>query len=405
MSHPFGTILNMSIRVPVADHAGTLVWAAELGRADERPDGLTCIGCDGDLILRAGERNQAHFAHKHADACTAPETALHKATCRVLADALTSAAADRRTFPIVSTCTPCRAARTGNLAAPGLDVTVDRQLADGIRPDLLGRVGDRELFVIEVVVTHAPEPAALDLYADHDLSVVVLRPTWETLERFAAGFHADLRATSPGQAGTYEIVSRCRFPRHVEPGPVTCPTCDRPARRLTAEVSTLRCWRRGCGADVRVLDLYDRTDAAAAMLAASCPDLPDLDQLAQELDVRLAWRHSKQAQGPYLMHLCPRCKATQGDNFLYTSGPTPSLDAPVVHLTACPDHLTVWDRRRWPTGSTVERDLPAGGARSVVGLVGEPPGLFAKTEPLVQMRTVPNGQIGHAVSRMFGGFG
>lgn len=395
----------MSILVPVGDHAGTLVWAAELAQAGERPEGLTCVGCAGDLILRAGERNQAHFAHRHADACTAPETALHKATCRVLADALTSAAAAGSPFPIVSTCPPCCATRTGNLAAAGLDVTVDRQLANGIRPDLLGRVGDRELFVIEVVVTHAPEPAALDLYADRDLSVVVVRPSWETLERFATGFHADLQATAPGQPGSYEIVSRCRFPRHVEPGPVTCPTCDRPARRLTAEVSTLPCWQRGCGAEVRVLDLYDRTDPVPRMVAASCPDLPALDDLAEELGVRLAWRHSKQAQGAYLMHLCPRCRMIQGDNFLYVSGPTPAVDTPVVHLTACPDHLTVSDRRRWPTGSTVERDLPAGGARSVVGLVGEAPGLFTKAEPLVQMRTIPNGQIGHAVSRMFGGFG
>ena len=391
----------MRILVPVADHSGALVWADELARAGHRPQDLTCVGCGGELILRAGERNRAHFAHKHADACTAPETALHKAACRVLADAIAAAGAEGRPFPIASGCEPCRATRAGDLARNGLEVVVDQELADRIRPDLLGRVDGRDLFVVEVVVTHAPEPQALALYAGRDLPVVVVRPTWETLQRLASGFHADLQASSKGQPGTYEVVSRCRFPRHIGPGLSECPTCDRPARRLTAEVSTLPCWRRGCGADVRVLDLYDRTEATARMVAASCPDLPALDRVADALGVKLAWRNSKQAQGPYLMHMCPRCGATQGDNFLYSSGPTPVLDAPVMHLTACPEHLTIGTGAWWPKGSSVERELPSGGAREVIGLVGEEPGLFG-TEPLVRVRTVQQHDLGRVVNRMLG---
>jgi hypothetical protein len=33
--------------------------------------------------------------------------------------------------------------------------------------------------------THAPEPAAVDLYASRDLSVVVVRPTWDALDALA----------------------------------------------------------------------------------------------------------------------------------------------------------------------------------------------------------------------------
>jgi len=314
---------------------------------------------------------------------------------------MTAAAAEGRPFPIVSSCTPCRATRTGDLARSGLEVVVDQELADRIRPDLLGGIAGKDLFVVEVVVSHAPEPEALALYADRDLTVVVVRPTWETLERFASGFHADLEATSPGHPGAYEIVSRCRFPRHTEPGPAQCPTCDRPARRLTAEVSTLPCWRRDCEAEVRVLDLYDRTEDIPRMVAPSCPDLPALGRVPDALDVRLAWRNSKQAQGSYLMHLCPRCGATQGDNFLYAAGPTPVLAAPVIHLTVCADHLTIGTHGLWPKDSTVERDLPRGGAREVIGLVGEKPGLF-DTEPLVRVRTVQQHDIDRVINRMLG---
>lgn len=405
VSQACGMIARMtdSILFPVADHAGTLVWASDLAADGDRPRDLACLGCGGALLLRAGERNRPHFAHRAADACTAGESALHAATCRVLTEAISSAARQGTQFPITSACRSCRASRTGNLALPDVELRLDRALADGIRPDVLARMEGRDLYVIEVVVSHAPEPAALDLYASRDLSVVVVRPTWEALEQFRAGFHPSLLAERPGQQGRYETVSRCRFPRHVDPGEVACGTCRRPARPLTAEASTTPCWRGNCGQDVRVLDLYDHTDGHAQLVAASCPDLPDIQELAAELGVSLARRRSRQAGGEYLMHLCGRCRSTQGDNFLYAEGgATPDLSAFVEHFTVCPSgHLARSGSRRWPAGSHAERIDPPGGSRQVVGLVGEPPGLFEQQRGVRVQRVTP-GNVGDIVRQMMG---
>ena len=62
---------------------------------------------------------------------------------------------------------------------------------------------------------------------------------------------------------------------------------------LTAESCSTRCWRRGCGSRVGVLDLYDYTEGYAQLVAASCPDLPDITGVAEELGVKLAWRQSQ----------------------------------------------------------------------------------------------------------------
>jgi hypothetical protein len=392
-----------SILFPVADHAGTLVWASDLAVDGERPTALSCLACGGALLLRAGERNRPHFAHRSADACTAGETALHAATCRILADAISSAARVGTTFSITSACRSCRASRTGNLAPPGVELTLDRVLADGIRPDLFARVRGRELYVIEVVVTHAPEPAALDLYASRDLSVVVVRPTWDTLEQFRTGLHLHLLADKPGQQGRYETVSRCRFPRHADPGEVACGTCRRPARRLTAEVSTAPCWRGNCHESVRVLDLYDHTDGYPQLVAASCPDLPEAKELAATLGVTVAWRQSRQAGGAYLMHLCGGCRSTQGDNFLYAEGgASPDLSGFVQHVTVCPSgHLERSGARRWPAGSNAERIVPTGGPGHVVGLLGDPPGLFNQQSG-VRVQQVAPGNVGDLVRQMMG---
>lgn len=395
--------MTNSILIPVADQAGSLVWASDLALDGERPMDLTCLGCRGALLLRAGERNRSHFAHRNADTCTAGETALHAATCRVLAEAISSAARESTPFPITSNCRTCRASRTGNLAPPGVVLRLDRVLTNGIRPDLLARVDGRDLYVIEVVVTHAPEPAALDLYASRDLSVVVVRPTWDNLEEFRTGLHPRLLADQPGQQGRYETVSRCRFPRHTDPGEVPCGTCNRPARRLTAEASTAPCWRDGCRESVRVLDLYDHTDGHPQLVAASCPDLPAVKELAATLEVTVAWRQSRQAGGTYLMHLCGGCGSTQGDNFVYAEGgASPDLSAPVQHVTICPTgHLERSGARRWPTGSNAARVVRPGSLGHVVGLVGDPPGLFDQ-QPAVRVQQVNPRNTGDIVRQMMG---
>jgi hypothetical protein len=395
--------MSNAIRYPVAELNGELVWADELARDGARPSGLRCAGCGAAVTLRAGQRNRPHFAHESAVACAGGETALHATTIRVLRDGILAAAEAQRSFPLALHCEMCMAEREADLARVAHDCRVDQSFQRGIRPDLLMlSAAGKPLYVIEVVVTHEPEEAALQLYRDLDLPCVRVWPAWESLAEFREGLRPRLLRKRPGQTGCFDVIDRCRFPRHVSSGPPrSCRTCRRKALRVSVEVSLTRCWR--CSQPQRVLDLYVADDDELALVAAGCPDLPGVDAIARQRRVNLKWSHSQAAGGSYLMHTCFDCRATSGDNFLYGSmgsdAPTPVTTEPVWQMVVCESgHWDKLGERPWPPSVTVER--PADG----YGLVGEPAQLFGATSRSegVALRPVDASNI-RAITRMMMG--
>ena len=249
---------------------------------------------------------------------------------------------------------------------------VDQVLENGIRPDLLVLANERRLAVIEVIVTHAPEDTALDVYERLGLPVVRVWPTWESLPDMRFGLGAELAKNWRRTVGCFNVSGACRFPRHRTSGTVPCPTCSSPARQLSVEVSHLKCYGRPCGRQVPVLDFIDCTDEDLMLLAAGTPEIPDVKAIAAQRGVVVEWKHSKTAGGSYLMHLCPFCKRPQGDNFLYGNddGVT-DVDLAAWPMTLCKNgHLISGTEMRWPTSSQPERPTRA------AGLVGEPAHLF-----------------------------
>jgi hypothetical protein len=380
-----------TIRYPIAEFQGGFVWADDLATEPERPKGvLTCLGCGGRVVFRAGSR-RPHFAHHPAEACSGGETVLHATTVRVLADALEQAARADTPWPIETVCESCQARRVSNLARfSNLNVVVDRALDDGIRPDLLVRSGDKNLFVIEVVVTHAPEPAALNLYGAQRLPTALVHPTWDTLPDLRRGLPARLAKQEPGQRGCFEVVSRCPYPRHTHPAPPDprCEDCGQSALRVNVEISTTDCWKRQCRRSIRVLDVYT-CDPHPRLVAAGCPDLIGVQSLARQRGVVLRVASSKMAATEYLMHCCGSCGATSGDNFLYAgyNGTicAPGVTEPVWNMLVCPQgHWRKIREAKWPPGTTIGRPEWA------VGLVGRAAALFSPAgTPTPQVRLTP----------------
>lgn len=389
-------VTTRSVQYPVADRAGDLVWADRLADDGERPDDLTCVSCAAPVRLRAGERNRPHFAHHHVDACTAPETVLHATTMRVLRDGILEAAAASRRYPLDVSCERCGVEAEGNLARhTDYTIDLDKVLADGIRPDLLVRSGPdrRPRYVIEVVVTHAPEPAALAAYAKHRLPVVTVWPTWETLPQIRDGLTAPHRRRTG--SGLFDVTGACRSSRHHEPGTTTCTQCSKPARAVSVEIASAECYR--CQRTVRVLDIIDCSDERLELIAASCPDLRNVKPVAADRNVALYWANSQAAGGSYLMHHC-ECGAKQGDNFLYASTVPTDTAEPGKAGRVCQMGHWQFDRiAKWPTGARVQRPLPAR------GLVGERSGLFQSPErDGVSVQYVERDQIRAMTRRMLG---
>ena len=377
---------NAGLKVPVADHGGELLWVHEAAAMDKVPGDLTCVGCAQPLTWRNGECNRPHFAHRGSGG-GGGETALHKMAIEVLSRSIAAAATKGDPYPIDLPCTRCRVTRTGNLTKHrDLTIEHDRVLADGIRPDILIRSGDgAPRFVIEVIVSHAPEPGAKALYRRMGLPLISVWPGWETLEVLRDGLRAAhsaayARAPLADSGALYDVDGhRCRSPHHFDSDATpTCPTCRTAAtRRVAVEIAASKCYR--CGTPTAILDLVENAPLQLRRIAASCPDLIGVERIASRHGIELRDGYSATAGGTYLAHHC-RNGHLQGDNFIYDTEGALDRRRPVQHMTVCENGHWVDDGppRPWPPDVVAER------VDRVVGIVGEPAGVFGRRSTSVR---------------------
>lgn len=341
------------------------------------------------MSLRLGTKRRPHFAHRPGAECIAGETALHIMGIRAIADGLLRQAARHEPYLMAIVCDFCSAGRMADLARDhALTVDENRALSAEARPDILVRGSNREpSFVVEVVVTHEPEKPALDAFRAQGLPVIVVKPTWETIEGLRDGLEALIPHDGLGPQGTVGLLSGCRLPRHLSEADeqlCACSRCGAEARVLTLEVSMTSCYR--CLHRARVLDVHIRRHGVREMITASASELRGIATIAREMGVRLDHRYSKAAGTKYWMNVCA-CGASLGDNFVYDGFSSreeyePDLATPVRHYEFCRSgHWKLLFDRPWVLPATAGRRF---GAR---GVCGDSAGLFDETEPLVQLRT------------------
>jgi len=146
---------------------------------DASPDvSYRCPGCDSPLLLRKGPVRAPHFAHLAHGFCS-PETALHRGAKAWLAQILRRGLDGRRTgVPRIRV--PCAGRGPGRAPGDGPsrspwrcpgeawfslgdltfdEVAVERATPDGLRPDLLLLDRGRPVLGIEILVSHAVDPA------------------------------------------------------------------------------------------------------------------------------------------------------------------------------------------------------------------------------------------------------
>jgi hypothetical protein len=316
-----------NISYPVADLDGRLVWAADLAHDQLRPEGLACVGCGARLLLRAGERNAAHFAHYDATQCTSPETALHRAAKRIIADSINSSRRQEWRYAAGWQCGLCKAARHTNLAAASVGGAVLERNLGPVQPDIaiLDTAG-RPRLAVEVVVTHPPEPETLAWYLDNNIGVLVVEPTWEAIKELREGFTATAAHTMP-----------CTSWRHpLDPTDEQC-DCGRPVRSLRVELAHgSDCWR--CKREVPAVDVIESfPDRTSRALRASDPSLAGIAKQVKSMRVGLRDDFSKTENRHYLMHHCPHCGAKAGDYFQYehTAHNTLIAGSDVHHVLLC----------------------------------------------------------------------
>jgi Competence protein CoiA-like family len=304
------------VKYPVAmvSESADLVWVDEIpvARADRPKVSYVCVGCAGPVRFVAGSK-RPHFAHKESTPNCAGESALHRITKDLIADQLVT----QTNYELHWSCTCTQPITRVLNDRNNVQVRVEHPVGER-RPDIAVLRDDRVRFVIEVVVTHEPESAALTFYEQQNIAVIIVRPSWETVsdlrKALALSSPKSKRKAWDEDLKGVEVLfgPPCRSDFHPNKKTSPCPSCSkqREALELTVTTGQLDCYK--CHADVPLLDI---TDIEGETYGES--DFKGIERIARQLGVRMGKRYSNVVKAQYMAHLCPKCGAFQGNFFVH----------------------------------------------------------------------------------------
>jgi len=312
------------ILYPVArDGSGQLRWAADR----ERDVDYSCIACGSPVSLRAGKIKRPHFGHRPRDPCVtgSSETVLHRTAIEVIRDGFRAAAEAGKPYSLCWRCETCGADQQGSLTR-GQRRKVQVEPTVGVyRPDLLiTKEQDSPVTVIEVVVTHEPEPSALAHYDDRKLPVVLVRPSWDTLDALRTGL------------GSVQVLGgRCQSRRHPPAlGATDCGVCGSQRPVVGIEVDHEATCRRCAQPVPRLIvrwygEVVEQADGWCGptrfsrdqkqVIAFSRPSDYDrtICHIGDPIGVTIRWKWNPTMKRFHALHICPACDAQQGDRHFY----------------------------------------------------------------------------------------
>lgn len=265
---------------------GQLIKAADA----EKGKNYTCPFCNQSFILRKGKKKRPHFAHKSLTPNCTPETALHYTFKTLLHDKIQCHINSKRPLEIKWKCSNCWGWHTGNLLKKAVRVETEYNL--GVcRPDvaLLDQHG-LAIAVIEVIVTHPPEPKVLDYYKRNRIAVVsYLLQSDEDIDRLNS---------SVLEPNTIDL---CTNPK--------CSKCGNRMAKKRLVIINANCWK--CSASMEVAALYDAW-------GYSISDFSRFDiELAAQKGCFLKSQYSSTVGRWYVASTC-KCGAFIGNHYLFT---------------------------------------------------------------------------------------
>ena len=151
--------------------------------ADDAEKGPTyyCLGCGTEMNLRKGTKRRPYFAHMHQPEDCTNESVLHATAKRLIKSYIEN----NDKYEFSWNCKVCHHQHTGNLVKEGPEVLLEKEFS-GKRPDLLLMVREKPQIVIEVVVSHYPKTDTINVFKDNGIFILVVRPTWESLDSLKA---------------------------------------------------------------------------------------------------------------------------------------------------------------------------------------------------------------------------
>jgi len=273
---------------------GDLVSAEKAGRGAV----YCCPSCKRSVSLRKGEHRISHFAHMKNSDCSS-ESVIHKTAKRLIVEAVEEIARGG-SVTLKLLCENCDAATARSIGRKSLTRAEEEVVIGDYRVDVVAFLDENPALCIEV------------------------RNTSEVTLEKAQGlgcYWIELDA--------YDVVNDSRLWRPVASAlkPVLCESCKEEARETIGVLDKYGYPRGICSTFFRpcqspyIVALEECWKCKERIPVFWWDGVPFAQDTPPEPRPRtIQYRYSKQYGGSYWMNTCPRCRGSQGDNFLFLFG-------------------------------------------------------------------------------------
>ncbi|HBZ6168958.1 TPA: hypothetical protein ML354_001633 [Salmonella enterica] len=305
-----------SFRIPMG-----LNSKGELVIAEEATKGVNyqCPNCRESLSLRAGKVRKKHFAHRADTECD-PESVEHKIGKILIEKAIIDNAYHDKSIILVKNCLCCYRKKSIEIR-PGYFIGCEQEKHVGSYVcDVLAATFDNKEIAIEVFHTHK---------VDEDKAIGL-----------------------PVQWFELDVESIFENPYHWSPEngkykPYICPECIKHFKKV---ISICHRWNipRNLYTPINLSVLEDKY-VADITYCWKCEEMIPVFSFGSSTSrpYTVQYRYSKTAQEKYWANTCPKCKAMQGDWFIYME---PSGDGLLYHL----QHIAESDDKFENSWGTIE---------------------------------------------------
>ena len=257
----------------------------------------TCPNCGAELSLRISQKSKGekyykrnHFAHKGNADNHCSESFLHKLFKERCAEYLREKISQNASVTFEWKCEKCIEEHRGNLLKKAIKVITEYNL--GIcQPDIaLLDSNDNVIKVIEVVVSHSPEPAVLEYYNNNKIACLQIK-----VEDYSDCNIIEEKLSHP------DSVNLC-------PQPI-CKICGGIMYQSKLAIYEKECWK--CKRNMKLAMII-----SSKMILYPEDFNEDDIKLTKSLGVNIQKQYSKGIKDYYLANTCNHCNEFIGDYYM-----------------------------------------------------------------------------------------
>jgi hypothetical protein len=266
-----------------------------------------CLTCDQELTLRKSEKKlkRPHFSHRQLTTNCTPESAIHFAFKTLLYKKIEKSIQKNEAIEITWDCKYCNKQHSGNLLKKAKEIKLEFPIKGKFmpentayfQPDIVMLDENNRIFsVIEVIVTHEPEPELIEFYNKNKITYIF----------FNVSSSGDLKLIK-GKKFKPSYVHYCENPR--------CNTCFGFKQETFMTIVDGKC--ELCKEEMKVAIIEGAINERGGQYAG--PDKFYFDELktAVSKGVNIVKQYSKAMGISYLANTCKYCNAFVGNYNLY----------------------------------------------------------------------------------------